>query len=75
MCLAVPMKIKELREGGMGVSLAGGIENEVNLCLLEDPHEGDYVIVHAGFAIEKLDEEEAQERIKLFRELAEVTAS
>ena len=72
MCLAVPMQISSIRDAGMAVGRAEGIESEINLSLLEDPTIGDYVIVHAGFAIEKLDEQEALERLKLFAELAEV---
>jgi len=72
MCLAVPMEIKEIYANDKGVGEADGINREVNLCLLEDPQKGDYVIVHAGFAIEKLDEKEALERIALFESLAEV---
>lgn len=68
------MKLKEVRDNGTGVTEVDGIENEANLCLLDSPREGDFVLVHAGFAIEKLDESEARERIALFEELAEVAA-
>lgn len=74
MCLAVPMRIKELRSEDAGVAEVEGLENEINISLLETPKRGDYVIVHAGFAIEQLDEEEALERIALFEELAELAA-
>ena len=73
MCLAVPMKIKEIKEDGSGVVVADNATYIVNLSLIKEPEVGDYVIVHAGFAIEKLDETEANTRIELFRELAEVT--
>lgn len=72
MCLAVPMKISCIRDAGMAIGTAEGLRSEINLSLLEEPSIGDYVIVHAGFAIEKLDEQEALERLKLFDELAEV---
>ncbi len=72
MCLAVPMQISSIRDAGMAIGTAEGMQSEINLSLLEDPNIGDYVIVHAGFAIEKLDEQEALERLKLFDELAEV---
>ncbi len=72
MCLAVPMQISLIRDAGMALGTAEGMQSEINLSLLEDPSVGDYVIVHAGFAIEKLDEQEALERLKLFAELAEV---
>jgi hydrogenase expression/formation protein HypC len=69
MCLAVPMKIVEAGPDGTGVCDLDGIRHEVNLSLV-DAELGDYVIVHAGFAIEKLDREEADARIALFEELA-----
>lgn len=70
MCLAVPMEITEIAESGLGIGELDGSRHEVDLSLLDDPRMGDYVIVHAGFAIEKLDVEEANERLKLFEELA-----
>jgi hydrogenase expression/formation protein HypC len=73
MCLAVPMKIKEIKEDKSGVVVADEATYNVNLSLVKEPKVGDFVIVHAGFAIEKLDEAEANIRIELFRELAEVT--
>ena len=72
MCLAVPMKIIRLDEGGKGTVDLGGATYEVNLCLVEDPRVGDYVIVHAGFAIEKLDRADADERIALFEDMARI---
>lgn len=70
MCLAVPMKLASVSETGVGVGDLDGSRHEVDLTLIEDPRIGDFVIVHAGFAIEKLDEDEANERLKLFDELA-----
>jgi hydrogenase expression/formation protein HypC len=72
MCLAIPMKIVAMREPGIGVTDLDGIRQTVNLSLVSEPKLGDYVIVHAGFAIEKLDEEEANERIALFEELVQM---
>lgn len=71
MCLAVPMQINELRDDNTrGVLDLDGLTHEVDLSLIENPKIGDYVIVHAGFAIEKLDREEAEIRLQLFEELA-----
>ena len=70
MCLAVPMKIVEVRPDGTGVTDLDGARHDVNLSLVNDPRLDEYVIVHAGFAIEKLDEAEANERLALFAELA-----
>ncbi len=69
MCLAVPMLIDSIDKTGVGVASLDGSEYRVNLSLTEDPQVGDYVIVHAGFAIEKLDEKEARERLSLFEEI------
>jgi len=69
MCLAIPMEITEISPDGSGRVCADGACHQVQLSLIEDPQIGDYVIVHAGFAIEKLDVEEAETRIQLFREI------
>lgn len=65
------MKLIEVRKNGTGIADLDGARSEVNLTLLENPMLNDYVIIHAGFAIERLDEKEAKERIKLFEEIAE----
>ncbi len=71
MCLAVPMLIAEMKEDGTGVAEMEGTRYDVNLSLTQGVAVGDYVIVHAGFAIEKLDRKEADERLALFEGLAE----
>jgi hydrogenase expression/formation protein HypC len=73
MCLAVPMKIKEIKKDNIGVVVAENATYNVNLALVKEPQVGDFVIIHAGFAIEKLDEVEANIRIDLFKELEEIT--
>ncbi len=70
MCLAIPGKIIEI-DGDFARVDFGGVTKRVGISLLEDVSSGDYVIVHAGYAIEKLQEDEAKERLKLFQELAE----
>lgn len=70
MCLAVPMKLIELSDDDSGTAELEGVRYQVNLSLVETPNVGDYLIIHAGFAIEKLNEEEANERLELFEELA-----
>ena len=67
MCLAIPMKIIQIRED-RGVVEIAGVQREIGLHLV-NVNEGDYVIVHAGFAIQKLDEKEALETLDLFREM------
>jgi hydrogenase expression/formation protein HypC len=64
------MRIVEIRNDGTGLVELDGSRREANLSLLTNPKTGEYVIVHAGFAIEKLDERDANERIALFDELA-----
>ena len=68
MCLAVPGKIIEINENKAIVDMSG-VKLETYLNLLEDVKVDDYVIIHAGFAIEKLSDEEANERLKLFKEI------
>lgn len=67
MCLAVPAEIKSL-EGDTAKADFGGVMRSVNVSLVE-AKVGDYVIVHAGYAIEVLDREEAERTLELFREL------
>ena len=69
MCLAVPMQVAQIDADGLGVADLEGARREVDLSLIGPVQVGDYVIIHAGYAIEKLDETEAVERIALFREL------
>lgn len=68
MCLAIPAKVTNLRDG-MAVVDVGGAKREVSLLLLDDVKLGDYVIVHAGFAIQKLDKAAAEETLRLLREM------
>ena len=69
MCLGVPMKIIS-RDGDSIVAEVDGVQKEANIMLLgEEVKLGDYVIVHAGFAISRLDEAYAQETIRLMKEI------
>ena len=70
MCLGIPMKIVEMKED-KGTVEVSGVKKEVSLMLIDDPKLGEYVLVHAGFAIQKLDEEEAKETLQLIKEIAE----
>ncbi len=58
MCVATPMRLASV-EGDQGLAELGGVTRKVSLALLESAAPGDYVLVHAGFAIAKVDEEEA----------------
>jgi len=70
MCLAVPLRIVRI-EGAMAEVELGGVLRQVSLVLTPEVQVGDYVLVHAGFAISRLDEREAQETLALFAELEE----
>lgn len=70
MCLAVPMKLIEV-SGAAAVAELDGARQEVDVSLVDRARPGDYVIVHAGFAIERLDPDEADERLALFEQLAD----
>ena len=70
MCLAVPSRIVEIKGTRAKVELSGN-SREADLSLIEDAQIGDWVLVHAGFAIEKLEPEDAEETLKMFSEFAE----
>ncbi|MEO0080861.1 MAG: HypC/HybG/HupF family hydrogenase formation chaperone [candidate division WOR-3 bacterium] len=72
MCLAIPVRITELR-GDMAVGEVGGIEREISVLMTPDVRVGDYVIVHAGFALQIVDQEEAKENLRILSEMAQVT--
>ena len=67
MCLAIPSRIVKINDG-LGTIDVDGVIRKVSLLLLEDPQVGDYVIVHAGFAIHKIDEIAALESLTLLRQ-------
>lgn len=71
MCLGLPGKIVKI-EGNMGTIEMLGASRDVSLDFVMGVEVGDYVLVHAGFAIQKIDEEEAERTIELFRELEEL---
>jgi len=71
MCLAIPSRIVKI-EDDMGIIDVEGIRREVSLLLLENAAVGDYVIVHAGFAIQKIDAAIARESIDLLREAVRI---
>ena len=67
MCLAIPSKIVKI-DDNIGIIDVDGVQRTASLLLLEDPKVGEYVIVHAGFAIKKIDEEAAMETLMVLRE-------
>ena len=71
MCLAVPARVVELAEGDQADIDVGGTRTRISLALGDDVAVGDYVSVHTGFAIARLDVEEAERTLALFAEIAE----
>lgn len=70
MCLGIPAKVTLIDKSKQGKVDYLGTKVKTNFALLDDVKIGDWVILHAGFAISKLDEEEAQETFDLLREFA-----
>ncbi|SFL46856.1 HypC/HybG/HupF family hydrogenase formation chaperone [Pelosinus propionicus] len=68
MCLAVPGKILA-RQDMLATIEVGGVTRKVSVMLLPDAQVGDFVLMHAGFAVQVIDEEEAQKTLALFKEL------
>ena len=72
MCLAIPMKIASLNEDRMATVDVLDVTREISLDLTPQAQVGDYVLVHAGFAIEVVDEQYAQETLDLIKEFPEL---
>ena len=68
MCLAIPLRIAEIN-GKEGVGEANGLRRKIRLDFIREPKIGDYVIVHAGFAIERMDEGQALANLKAIQEV------
>ena len=71
MCLAIPVLIKSIADKEAEVEI-GGISRRISLALTPEAKVGDYAIVHTGYAINILDQEEAEETLKLLEEIAAV---
>ncbi|HVV69244.1 MAG TPA: HypC/HybG/HupF family hydrogenase formation chaperone [Gammaproteobacteria bacterium] len=69
MCLALPAKITKILPQQRAIVNLGGIEREISVILLDQVAEGDYVIIHVGFALTRLNEIEAQKTLALFAEI------
>jgi hydrogenase expression/formation protein HypC len=66
MCLAIPALITELRDGGLARVDMGGVSKEISIALLDECAVGEWVIVHVGYALRKLDSVEAERTLQLF---------
>jgi len=69
MCLAMPSKVVDVLDDDMAIIELGGVKKTISLGLVEDVAPGDYVIVHVGYALSKIDEDEALKTIALFEEM------
>ena len=69
MCLALKVKVVEVGPGDAAVVDLGGVRKQISLALLDGVQVGDYVILHVGYALSRLDPEEAQKTLALFSEL------
>ncbi len=72
MCLAIPAKVVSLSDDGLASVDIGGIRKEISVSLIDDVQVGDYVIIHTGFALSKLDPKEAEETLELFAAMSVV---
>ena len=66
MCLAIPVRVTELRDDSTAIVDLDGIRKEISLALVDDVAVGDYVILHVGYALARLDPEEAERTLALF---------
>ncbi len=69
MCLAIPAKVVQKLDNDHAVVEVGGVRNDISLMLVDGVEVGDYVIVHVGFAITRLDVEEAEKSLALFEDM------
>lgn len=72
MCLAIPMQITEIKDDGMARVTAMGAQRDVAIDLTPQAAVGDFVLVHAGFAIEVVDEQYAAETLNLIQDMADL---
>ncbi|ULK99610.1 HypC/HybG/HupF family hydrogenase formation chaperone [Bradyrhizobium sp. I71] len=70
MCLAIPAEVTKLLPDEMAIVAIDGVSKEISVALIEDLAVGDYVIIHVGYALTKIDPEEARRTLELLRELS-----
>lgn len=71
MCLSIPAKVEKI-EGDMAVVSVGGTEYNASLQMVDDVNIGDYILLHTGFALQKISEKEALETLKVFEEFEDL---
>lgn len=69
MCLAIPVRVEQVIDDDTALVDIGGVNKEVSITLVDDVHVGDYVILHVGYALNKLDPEEAKKTLELFAQM------
>lgn len=70
MCLAIPVKVVQLLADDIAQVDIGGVKKEISVALIDDLSVGDYVIMHVGYALNKIDPEEAEKTLALFAEMS-----
>jgi len=70
MCLAIPIRVEDLLGDDMARVTLGGVSKLVSIALVEDVRVGDYLLIHVGYALARLDPDEAEETLALMREAA-----
>lgn len=71
MCLAIPMQVKEIKENNKAIITLNGVEREISIVMTPTAKVGSWLLTHAGFSIQELTEEDAQENLRLLEELYE----
>lgn len=69
MCLALPAQITQILDDNRAIINLGGISKDISTALLDEVAEGDYVIIHVGYALTRLDEDEAKKTLDLFAQM------
>lgn len=69
MCLAIPVKVEKILAGDLAIVDLGGVKKQISIALIDDLKEGDYVILHVGYALCKIDPLEAQKTLALFNKM------
>ncbi|WP_426416035.1 HypC/HybG/HupF family hydrogenase formation chaperone [Aestuariirhabdus sp. LZHN29] len=72
MCLAIPVKVETVQADDMALVDIGGIKKSISIALVDDVAVGDYVILHVGYALNKIDPEEAERTLAMFAEMGEL---
>jgi len=71
MCLSIPARVESI-DGEMAIVNVGGVQYNASLQMVEDVGIGDYVLLHTGFAIQKISEEDAKETLEIFKEFEDL---